>query len=214
VTPRAKARVGPWEQCFDRLVLALGHSAFGPSGRGRPRGILHVFRLVERLLARGHDFHPLRPGGIVRYEIAPLPARALRLGGGVVVAPGELVVMLHFDNQAIAALSAPGTQALTWQMVRAARLDLRALAALSQRGALPSAVRAVWAETLFYQSLARYGFATRPARRGVRAPFARLFMLTLLAIYGRDGVAGVDPSQLPLGEAWTGLNELRRRFAQ
>lgn len=211
----ATARIGPWEQRLDRLVLALGRSPFGASGHGRPRGILNIFRLVERLLERGHTYHALYPGGIVRYEIAPLPARPLRLRDGTLIPRGERVVIVHFDNRAIAALDGAGsTQALAWQLVRAGRDDMRALAALARQGALPVDVRAVWAETLFYLAPARYGFATRPARRGPRTVGARLFLLALLAIYGRDGAAGVDPGQLPLGEAWIGLDELQRCFTE
>ena len=209
------APIGPWEQRLDRLVLALGRSPLGPAGHGRPRGLLHIFRLVERLLERGHIYHRLHDGGIVRYEIAPLPARPLRLRDGTIVPRGERVVILHFENRVLAALDgAGGTQALAWQLVRAGRDDMRVLATLARRGALPPEVRAVWTETLFYLAPARYGFATRPARPGLRTVGARLFLLAILAIYGRDGTAGVDPAQLPLGEAWIALEELQRRFTE
>lgn len=212
---RRDRTVGRWEQRFDRTVLSLGRTFWGRSGRGQARGLLRVFRFAERLTERGRVIVPLSAYGVARYEIAPLPTAALPMRDGSTVERGETVIILHFDNKAIAALDGGrDTRALTWHMIRAGREGLRQLAALAGAGAFPDDVRAVWAETLFYPALARLGLETRPARRTLRRPFARLFMLAMLAIYGREGPAGVDVAHLPLGEAWIALDDLRRRMAR
>jgi hypothetical protein len=201
---------------LDRVVLALGRSPWGFAGYGRARGILHVFRLVELLLERKRPLRPLRAGGIVRYEIAPLPTRTFPLRGQAPVRRGETVIILHFDNRMLASLaeSATSIHSLTWRLVRLGAGELRVLADMSRSGVLPQGVRAVWAETVFYQALPRVGFTIRPAPRTIRTPFARLFMLCILAIYGRPGQLRQSRSleHLQLGEAWMSLDELQRRF--
>jgi hypothetical protein len=209
--------VHAWEQRLVQVVLALGRPRRGSTGYGRPSGILHIFRLAERLLERGHHTHSLRPGGLVRYELLPLPRAALPLRGQAPVRRGEPVIALHFDNPTIARLAAAtsGSHSQTWRMARIGSADLHALADLARNGAIPPGLRAVWAETIFYPALARYGFAVRPARRGLRTPFARLYLLTLIAMYGRPragAAAALRSRPLELGEAWMSLDDLRRRF--
>jgi hypothetical protein len=211
-------RISAWERHFVRLILALGHSVEDANGRRYPRGILRIFHLVELVLERLHPMHHVRPGGILRYEIIRLPERALPLPGQPQIKHGERVIGLHFDSRAIAALNAvtPTTQAMTWRLAREAVKDLRALAELTRVGAFPSDIRAVWAESVLYRAFARYGFITRPAPRSLRTPFARLFLLTLMAMYGRttpNRLGDEYQLHLELGEAWMGLDELERRFA-
>ncbi|HWE60072.1 MAG TPA: hypothetical protein VHB98_00020 [Chloroflexota bacterium] len=213
----APARIGRWEQRMDRVVLALGRSPWGRSGYGRARGLLHIFHLANWLLERGHPSRALRSDGVVRYEFTTLPTRrALPLRGQPPVRYGEPIVGLHFDNRVIAALSTtlPDTRRLTWHMIRSAEKDMQQLADLARAGGVPPNIRAIWAETLIYPSLARYGYHTRPAPRSIRTPFARLFMLSLLAIYGRPeaGMSERAWQHLQLGEAWIGVEELKRRF--
>jgi hypothetical protein len=116
----------------------------------------------------------------------------------------------------LAALAEEATNvpALTWRLMRLGGGDLRALADLARSGALPEGVRAVWAETLLYKSLPRLGFHTRPAPRTLRTPFARLFMLCMIAMYGRPGQLRQSRSlnHLELGEAWMSLDELVEHF--
>jgi hypothetical protein len=217
-TERSRPPVGRWEERFDRAVFAFGHVAAGPAGGGRARGILHIFGLVERLMEIGHTIRPLRAGGILRYEIARLPARTLPLADGTRVKRGQRVIVIHFDNRSIAAIAREvrGMHALTWRLVHEADGDLRELAALARSGALPPDVRAAWAEGLFARALARYGFRTRPAARTPRTPFARLFLLALLAIYAREGLGRLESTRLRhlrLEEAWIGLDALQGRFA-
>jgi YkoP-like protein len=216
-TARPASPIPRWERLLDRVVLGLGRSPWGKSGLGRPRGIMHIFRLVERILKWRRPLRPVRAGGILRFEIAPLPAREIVLRGDEVVRRGELSIILHFDNPTLAALSAdePSVRLLTWRLVRIAGQDFEALAQLVQQGDIPAGVRVIWAETVFYQVLRRFGFTLRPAEPSLRAPFARLFMLSLLAIYGRPrplARGGRSLDHLRIGEAWLSIDDLLERF--
>jgi hypothetical protein len=211
-------RISTWERLLVRLILALGRSVEGADGRRHPRGILRVFHLVDLILERLHPMHHVRPGGVLRYEIIALPGRSLPLSGQPAIRHKERVIGLHFDSRAIAALNAatPSSQAMTWQLARESVKDLRALADLTRTDLFPADVRAVWAESVLYRAFARYGFAVRPAPPTLRTPFARLFLLTLMAMYGRttpDRLGREYQLRLDLGEAWMDLDELRRRFS-
>jgi hypothetical protein len=213
---RADTVVSRREQWLARFVFAVGHLTSGPSGRGRARGILRIFYLAERVAAWRRELRPIRPGGMLRYQIAPLPGRALPLPGQRAVRHGERVVILHFDSRTFLtqAVAVPGAQARTWRLSRIAITDLRALAAMARDGAFPKDVRAAWGETIMYRTMARFGFATRPAPYTWRSAFIRLFQLGLVSIYSRDELAHRDETyqRLHLGEVWIGLDELQRRY--
>lgn len=215
---RSRPPVSRWEQWLDRAVFRFSRLARRPSGLGQAYGLLRVFRLVELILDRQLGIRSIRPGGVLRYEVAPLYGRSFPLPGEPPVRHGERVIILHWDNRAVAAMSAatPSTYNLTWRLARTAIQDMRALARMAESGAFPPDVRAVWAETIVYTSLARLGFATRPAPRTFRTPFARLFQLSMLAIYGREGLQRIVEGRvdnLQLGEAWMGLARLRHTYA-
>jgi hypothetical protein len=178
---------------------------------------MHIFQLVERFLEWRRPARLAREGGITRFEIAPLPVRKIVLGDGAVVRRGELCVILHFDNPTLAALSAgePSVRRLTWRLARIGGEDLEALAQLVRQGEIPAGIRAIWAETVFHQALPRFGFAVRPAEASLRAPFARLFMLSILAIYGRPrqlALGGRALDHLRIGEAWQSIEQFLERF--
>jgi hypothetical protein len=213
---RSDAAVSRWEQWLTRFVFAVGRLGSGPSGRGRARGILRLFYLAERVAAWRRGLRPVRPGGMLRYEIGPLPGRAFPLPGQPAVRHGERVLILHFDSRTFLAqsMAVPGTQARTWRLSRIASEDLRALAVMARAGAFPEDVRAAWGETIMYRTMVRFGFATRPAPYTWRSAFLRLFQLGLVSIYSRDELAHRDETyqRLRLGEVWTGLDELQRRY--
>ncbi|MBV9281340.1 MAG: hypothetical protein JOZ41_14765 [Chloroflexi bacterium] len=200
-----------------RWVFTLACSPFGPAGSGRPRGILHLFSWIERVLDRLAGPRPIRPGGIVRYDIGRFPARPLPLPGQPPVRRGETAIILHFDGRAVAdlATSAPSQNALLWRLMRVARDDFAELARMAREGGFPPGLRVVWSETPIYAGLVRLGFAIRPSPPSLRTPFARLYFLTLIAIYGREGVRPMRDGRsrhLGLGEAWMPLEELERRY--
>ena len=198
-------------------MLAFGGSERDGAGRIRGTGVLRVFQFAEGLAQRGHDKRAIRPGSTLRYEIGPFPGRILPLAGQRPVRRGEPVVILHWDNENVAALAGSfgHRQTMTFQGVRIIEDELRALASLAASGALASSIRVVWTETVLFSMLARVGFRTRSAPRSFRTPFLRLYLLGLLKLYGRErpSHAREHSPRLRLGEAWIGLDELRRRLA-
>lgn len=207
---------GDWcERTLTRAVLSLGRSPWGTAGRGRARGVLHVFLLGERIMQRRHPLHPIRPNGYVRYEIGRLPRGYLPLPAQPPVRAGERVLILHFDNPTTVDLaSKAGAPSPSWRLLRDGRAELTALADLVREGAFPPDIRAVWGETIFAPGVVRLGFTVRQTPPGIRTTFVRLFLLGLIAIYG-DGPRNLQERRLRhmrLGEAWMGLDELQRRF--
>src|SRR5439155_14464134 len=99
------------------------------------------------------------------YEIGRLAGRDFRLPAQREGRHGERVVLIHFDNRTILAHAATvaSTEELAWKMSSIAIKDLTALAVMARDGALPGDVRAAWAETIRFRSMARFGFTTRPA---------------------------------------------------
>lgn len=200
-----------------RLVLRLGRTPFGASGNGRARGLLRVFPLVEYLLSRGHVIRHIQPGGMIRFEVTPLPRADLPLEGRRPVRRGDLVIVLHFDNRIVGAISerVVNDKDLALAVLAETRADLRALAARMEQGSLPGDTRAVWAETLIYPAMARLGFHVRASPSTLRTWGARLFMLSLMAIYRADGLDHLlrgRSAHYRLGEAWMGVDELLSRY--
>jgi hypothetical protein len=133
------------------------------------------------------------------------------------VAPGDRIVRLHFNNQALAQLSEAnaGRRHMAWEVTRRTEQDLTALAGMVKSGAFPDGTRVVWAETVIYRAMARLGFATREAKPSLRRPFARLYILTLMAIYGPPGFVDRELERIQhyqLGEAWMDMCDLVQRY--
>ena len=202
---------------MDHLVLALGRTPWGRSGYGRPHGLMRLFAWIEKILLWGHHVAPLQPDGIIRYEVGPYPGRPLARTDGTVLRHGETAILLHWNNRVLASLeadSAADVQALTWQLAKRGARDLQRLADMVRDGTIPAGARTVWAETVHYHMLPRYGFTSRPAPRSFRTPWARLFMLCMLSIYSRPGQ--LDDlrarERLRLGEGWMSVDDLLRRY--
>lgn len=216
-TPEEEFAPSRWERVLVHLVLTMGRSPTSSAGDGKPRGILRAFYLAEWLLQRGHDIRPMREGGVLRYEIAPLPRGELPLPAGPPIRAGDPVVVLHFENAAVTAFAstASNRRALAWGLYRETIRDLASFAELVRRNEISVSVRAVWTETLVYSALAVGGFHTRAASPSVRTSFARLYFLALMAIYSHNGVERLSRGRLDhfrLGEAWIGMDELLQRF--
>jgi hypothetical protein len=208
--------VAPWELRLERAVLALGRDPWGSSGGGRAYGLLRVFRLVEDILHWGHALHSLQAGGVLRYEVAPA-LHTLPLVGEPSIRRGARVIRLHFNNEALARLGAQssGSHAVLWKFTRGVVADLNELADLVAQGMIPADVQGAYGESLFYHAFERYGFTTRPTPRTLRTPFARLFLVAILAIYGQHDVAHVSraqPTRLHVGEAWMSTQTLLRWY--
>ena len=214
---RPETRPSAWENCLVQGMLALGNVSYDVDGRARTAGTLRIVQLAERLATFGHEKQLVNPHGILQYEIARWSGRPLPLVGQPPLRRGEPFLMLHFNNaelsQAFGGLS--NERAVAWQGVRMLRAELRMLAGRSSSGHLPEGVRAIWAETLLYPALARFGFSTRPSPRSLRTALVRVYLLGLTMIYSEGKLTRSSTSQqyrMRLGEAWITLSQLKSRL--
>jgi hypothetical protein len=155
---------------------------------------------------------------MIRFEVAPLPRPDLPLPDQTAIRRGEPVIILHFDNRVVGAISerAAGDKEVALKTLAETRADLRALAARVERDEFGPGVRAIWAETLIYPAMARLGFGARASPPTLRTAAARLYMLALMAIHRADGLDHLlygRSSHYRLGEAWMGVDELLRRYS-
>ena len=206
-----------WEQGLARLILRLGHGRRRKATRLDTSGLLRIFRFAEVLASLGHAKRPLGPEGVLCYELAPYRGDPLPLPGQAPLARGERVVVLHWNGGRFSELTADfsGSRALSLRAWRIVAAGLHALSRLAASGALPPDVRAVWAETVLYAVLQRFGFSIRPAAAGPRTTFVRLYLLGLMAIYGHEGVAratGSRQDRYRLGVAWAPIDGLSERL--
>ncbi|MGI8967590.1 MAG: YkoP family protein [Chloroflexota bacterium] len=207
------------DRCLVGFVFSLARTGQRLPGGGRPTGILHVFAFAEQLLEVGHVIRPLREGGVLRYEVTRLPSGTRPLPLDPPLQPGDPIIRIHLNNETVACLLDMGhnRRRLGWDVFRGAESDLTVLATMVQSGAFPPDIRAVWAETVMYRKLARIGMVTREAKPGLRRPFARLYALSLMAIYGSPGLIDRDADRLrhfQLGDGWIDMADLTRRYGK
>lgn len=206
------------ERVLVAFVFFLSRMGRGRPGYGRPTGILYVFAFAERMLERGHEIRALQACGVLRYEIARLPRGTRPLPLCPPVQPGDRIICLHWDNNVLAHIvgSEESSHRIAREVTRRTASDLTTLAGMVEAGVFPSDIRAVWPETVVYRALARLGFGIREAKPGIRRPFARLYILALMAIYGPPGLIDRSPDRLrhyQLGESWMDLRHLVQQYA-
>jgi hypothetical protein len=204
------------ERLLLRFVFSLARPDRMPGG-GRPTGILRVFALAERFLEPRYVAPSVQAGGVLSYEIGRLPPGTRPLPLDPPVNVGDPIIRLHFNNRALARIAEANAapRHLAWEVSRRTVQDLIALAGMVKSGDFPHASRAVWAETVVYRAMTRLGFETRESKSSLRRPFARLYILALMAIYGPPGLIDRDLERLrhyQLGEAWMDLRCLVERY--
>jgi hypothetical protein len=212
-----RRRVRSCEEAFAQLVLRFAGPARSDGGRAA-HGVLRVFVFAERLASLGHHKQPLYGGGVLSYEIERFTGRPLPLADQADIRAGEPVVVLHWQNQrGLTQLTrrSESRRAAIFQANELMKADLLSLAELARSGAFRSDVRAVWAETILYPLLARYGFETRVEPPSLRTKLLRIYFLGLFASYGLDGLVRARRGRtghFHLGEAWIAIEDLSRRF--
>ncbi len=196
----------------DRLLrLPWLLARLGPAGRGQARGVLVAWLAWERLASWRAGLRPVRPGAVLRYSLDAYAGPPTRLGDGTALRPGDRLLELHLDNQALLRLAtSPGWT--PWLALRLIDQDLDALARLAQHEEA-GAVVATHAVTLFAAWGPRLGFEYRPLPRTWRWRLVHFFLVGLLACYhprGWQGAASWGESGWP-GELWLSTAALRRR---
>lgn len=188
------------------LLLRLGRA-----GAGQASGTLSVWLAWERLTRWWWGVRPIRPGGILCYNVARYRGPATTLADGTPIRPGDRLVELHLDNRALARLTTAGRLS-PWSALALAARDLEALAGPIARGEL-GPVRALHGVTIFAQAARRLGFEVRPLPRTWVWRLVRFFLLGLLVIYHPAGWARLARLRAEVwpGEVWLSVAALSSR---
>jgi hypothetical protein len=182
----------------------------GWAKRGRAVGVLSVWVFVEHLTARLHRVRPVRPQAMLRYALERHKGQRAVLHDGTVIASGDPIIELHFDNRRLVELTRAGTS--PWPLLQAARGDLAALEAVVASGALGD-IKALHGLTLFAPAGTRLGFEARPLPRTPRFAMQRYFMAGLVMLYHPGGweAAARHRTRWP-GEVWMSRASLTHRY--
>ncbi len=197
---------GRWLRRFPWVLLRLARA-----GQGRAVGTLSVWLWWERWTSRRWGIRPVRPGAVFSYHLTRHKGPPVALQDGTVVAPGDRVVELHLANASLARL--PAERRTPWRLARLAREDLDLLARRVVAGELGDA-RAIHGVSLFAEAGRRLGLEVRPLPRRWRWALERYYMVGLLIIYhpaGWERARRLAETVWP-GEAWLGINAMRRRL--
>jgi hypothetical protein len=182
------------------------------SASGDPHGLLVVWPLWEHLSHRMWPLLPIpgAPYGMLKLRFTHHRGARIVLADGTEIRRGALVGELHCDNLAILNGVRAGLNPY-----RAARNDLRALAAWLAAADPDREVAALFGVTLLGIAAARLGFCVQSEHGGIRARLDRWFMTGLLVIYTTDGLHHLDHgSTIGSGpqEVWLSRSELFRRY--
>ncbi|HEX5504053.1 MAG TPA: MFS transporter [Thermomicrobiales bacterium] len=194
--------------------VRAGWRLAGGSGGGRARGFLRFWPLWERLMHRVHHTRPIPggPSGVLSVEFTRYHGRPIVLRDGTPVEPGDPIVALHVNNDALAR-AVQGIR--PWQIPGLFKADLRALARWAATPDFPADVRALHGVTLLGRPSELLGFSTRPCPPTLATRLTGFFMTGLMVIYHPQGLRrltqGAAYGSLP-EEVWMSRGELQRRY--
>lgn len=194
-----------WLRRFPWLLLRLGKA-----GGGRAVGVLSIWLWWERFTTRHWDVKTIRPGGVMRYSVGQYSGQPVTLRDGTVVQPGDRVVEIHLDNQAVSNLVAAGSS--PFKELRLMAADIRALSSDIVAGQLGD-VRAIHGISLFAEVSPRLGFEVRRLPRTFHWALVKYFLVGLLIAYHPTGFQRANQLRQSIwpGEIWMGWEAIRRR---
>ena len=150
--------------------------------------------------------------GVERYR-----GRELLLSDGAAIRPGDRVVTIHFNNEAVSALHGREVNPVRAGIlvVRNFERSLRALADLLERDPRYQAVKAITATTILYQGIDRFGFEVHPPSRTlanrIAAAYER-FVLSRFHPLGRE--RGNQEKFQDVRTAWISSEAVKRRYGR
>jgi peptidoglycan-N-acetylglucosamine deacetylase len=201
---------GPRSKLSD-LVWALPRLSH--AGHGRALGVLSVWIAWNQVLEWCWRPKAVRPGGVLRYRLAHHWGRRVTLNDGTIVARGDTVLELHFDNSRLMQMSGTGGWD-PWETIECIDADLDVLASLVAQGR-PRPLRALHGVTLFASPGRRLGFELHPVPHTWGWSLQRFYLIALLPIYHRDGWREYERMRRDRwpAELWMSVNHLlgRRR---
>jgi hypothetical protein len=179
---------------------------------GMPRGILIVWPRWESVVRRIRRLAPV-PGSRNRVLILRLAAyrgAPFTLPDGTPIKRGTRVCEMHCDNRVLARLALQGANPY-----RAARDDLRQLAAWMEETDPAGEIAGLYGVTIITKASQRLGFTIRELPHGLSARVNRWFMTGLLLIYTKGGMTrlshGLTLRSWPC-EVWLSRSSLRRLY--
>ncbi len=168
--------------------LAPGWHLAEHSGNGRGRGVLRTWHWVERLLQWVDPISPI-PGATEHVFAVQVHhyrrRRPVTLPDGTLIQRGDLIIEIHLNNRRVTEFMRTGT---LWQLIRAMRDDLRAIAAWVERDPAMREMRAIHGMSLLGRAAPRLGFVTVPRPVNFGTWVDRLFAHGLLVIYNPGGL--------------------------
>ena len=194
------------------------------AGNGRAFGVLSVWIGWDYILEWLWRPRLVRPGGVLRYRRSHHLGRRLTLEDGTVIARGDPVLELHFDNRRLLRTAgAPDWD--PWETIEEIEADLKSLAAMVRSGGPPfllprgrarrgATVRALRGITLFASPGRRLGFELHPVPHTWAWSLQRFYLISLLPIYHRDGWREFERmrrNRWP-AELWMSVDQLRARW--
>ena len=184
---------------------AAWHTPDGMSRSVAPAILDPILDLAERVNRARVGIRPIRADGILGIETTRYGGPRRSLADGVVVAPGDRIVRLHFMNERMRRVAARAWQTEAW---RVGRDDLAALA--EQLAGAPPAERpiALRVTTIHGPIARRAGFTVEPRPRTPRAWLDDWWMRWLMTRYGLIGRERLRHGRGPLEsiDAWFGVD--------
>lgn len=176
-----------------------------------PRWLDPILSFAERVDRRRRRIHRIRLDGLLAVQLVRHRGPRLVLADGTIVAPGDLVVSLHFWNESVAEVSTGGWERTGWETARA---DLAALVEWWRRQAPRDRPVALLATTILAPLTRRERWEIRPRPRTWRTRLDEWYMRWLLAHWSKGGRARLGRSHAPLlsVDAWLSASAVEARY--
>lgn len=155
---------------------------------GKARGMLLFWPLWERFTRWYWHLQPVpfAPHRLLLVRCTHYNGQDFHLPDGTHIGKGDIVLELHFRNQAFLELEA---QASAWAHLQLIEQNLGALARWLKESDGPGAPLAIYGVTLLFRGAPRLGFALRKCRhKKLHASLERFFLMGLLVLYHRQGL--------------------------
>ncbi len=175
------------------------------------RGLALCLKGWDRVYHRYHQLAPVGPMlyvGLERYT-----GRARQFPDATVLAPGDQIGVLHFNNSRIASLGRSHSKHLTaWQFTRLLRESLAALADFST-SSQAATVAVYHGKTWMRTHGLKVGFITEPLEEGWRAQLLRLHFRVLKTCFAPAGFTDTSGILVPRNY-WITRRQLQVSFGK
>jgi hypothetical protein len=191
--------------------------AVGDSGLGRPRRVLRVWPVWERV---ARTIWPVVavPGsqyGLMGIHFTHYNGDDFVLPDGTGVMSGDPVGEIHLCNSAFVRAMGERRGADKFHSLTMFRDCLQALAVWASQPDFPQPVVAFYGVSLLSRGVVRLGFTIRPRKPGLQTRLDQLFLDGLLTLYtaeGRERLSLGRTASGPPDEVWMSISELFRRY--